>query len=225
MNFKLFLLACSLVLLMGLNTKAANLPNVFMNSKYLPSFLSDPCADIDLNGICDSLQREYVGDLIFTNESQVDSFFLAFPEIHRIDGDVTLPNPSNQQILNLTQFQGIDTITGLLAIYENMGYPGYVNLSGLRNLSRVGSIDFNDVHIDQYNEDGSYEEILPSLDSCGDINLKNISGFELGIFNALVHCGNLTINHRLIDDPYWSYYTVPLWASSETLIGFFTSTC
>ena len=154
-----------------------------------------PCADIDLNGICDSVQTVYEGDMVFITTSEIESFANAFPNVHKIIGDLTLSGYSGDAMLKTEALINLDTIQGLLSysIAEGYAFSGFANLRHVDSL--VGSAPYYDGGI-IYNELDS----LPIYDYCTNcfpslLSVKKmlIPGPNEFAFNSLVQCDTLII--------------------------------
>ncbi len=110
--------------------------------------------------------------VIFTQQQQIDSFAISYPDCQFIMGDVVIQGDSPTSITNLNGLSQITYIGGTLTIQDN---AALTNLSGLELLvSTIGGLDIN-------NNDGL--ENLYAL-----ANLTDVQG-ELSIRNNAILTG------------------------------------
>jgi hypothetical protein len=157
-----------------------------------------PCPDIDLNGVCDSVQTVYIGNLEFTSTSEVQTFANAFPQVHKIIGNLTLSGYTGDALFETEALFNLDTIQGLLS-YSNYDQAG-IAFSGFSNLRHVdtfiGAYPYYNYGI-TYNENDSTPiysyctNCFPSLISANKMQILTANEFS---FNALERCDTLNIN-------------------------------
>ncbi len=126
--------------------------------------------------------------IIFTNQTQIDSFQVNYPECSIIEGDVTIHGGSD--ITNLNGLSVLNSINGYLDIYENYSLTSLSGLDGLETIGGNLSLHSNTVLLSLSG--------LENLDSIGgwlvffmNPNLNSLSGLE----NLLQIQGQLWIEY------------------------------
>ncbi|MCC6815595.1 MAG: T9SS type A sorting domain-containing protein [Saprospiraceae bacterium] len=130
--------------------------------------------------------------IVLSNQAQVDSFSINFPQCHRIDGNITI---SGNDIENLDGLLLIDSIDRRLEISN---CPNLYNLYGLRNLTVV-----QDLHISQC---PLIEDLVPfqKLQLASNslylykLNIKNLKGLEKVYFIRQLHINDLDQLEELV---------------------------
>ncbi len=82
--------------------------------------------------VCTHCTTTYPGNLVFTNQTQIDTFYIYYYNCTKIDGDVII---EGNDIWNFAGLNRINTITGNLTIQNNPILP---ILSWLDNLTYIG---------------------------------------------------------------------------------------
>ena len=157
------------------------------------------CPDTDLNGICDSVQTVYTGDLEFTSTSEVQTFANAFPQVHKIMGNLTLSGYTGDSLLDTEAFINLDTIQGQLQYdySEGIAFSGFSNLRHVDSF--IGAYPYYNYSI-TYNENDSTPvysyctNCFPSLISANKMYITSAEGNLVSSFNALEQCDTLNID-------------------------------
>lgn len=134
--------------------------------------------DFTLSLACEPAPEAPV-DLLFTRQSEIDSFGLLYPTTTEILGNVTIQHDLNEHTIinNLTPLQNLTRIEGNLRIKDNVFDP-FNQIDGLDNLVFVGG----DLIIEGNPALKSIEG-LASLEMVGG-DLQ-ISGFSIGKYESL----------------------------------------
>ena len=164
------------------------------SSYLIENLVPNTSYDIYIKTICDNIESVfsdvvsfttlcetvYSGDIIFSNQNEIDNFSSCFTEI---DGTLTI-GASGSDITSLLPLNNINTIQGNLVIKSN---DFLTSLDGLNNISTINSelliIEFNESleNIDDLN--GLTNIFFGNIQIRANDNLTSLSGLETLFLN------------------------------------------
>jgi len=159
------------------------------------SIVNNNFVDIDLDGVPDSIQTTYIGDLSFASLQDILNFTTAFPNVVEVFGDVILLDTADGAVLATYPLNQITSIHGMLSLSG-----GQHMLDGFDQLEYAQQIDVRDL----FDTSVGY---FSSLQSCRKIILDGV-GVITDSFNNLNNCDTIGINlyGEMPDDGVFVHY-------------------
>jgi len=171
---------CNLVNLAQMAINTSNSVNIQNNSSVCSSLeeIEENCAPI----ICP------IGDVVLTNQLQIDSFIIDYESCTEIAGNLTISGT------DITNINGLSYLTGISGSLVISGNPNLLNLNGLANLNIV----YGNLQIENNNALNDISGLLNLATVTDNVNigsnnsLTNLNGLA-GIININ---GSLTITNN-----------------------------